>query len=86
MYMTETEYMCPMQFKMWIKPNAEQSFLYGNHVSRSGLGRVTENMPQYQGVILYSMSDIPLVRNCWLLYIIKERMKTRFDVDMYIIW
>jgi 60S ribosome subunit biogenesis protein NIP7 len=50
------------KFKMWIKPNAEQAFLYGNHVSKSGLGRVTENMVQYQGVLLYSMSDIPLVR------------------------
>ena len=49
------------QFKMWLKPNAEQSFLYGNHVSKSGLGRVTENMPQYQGVVFYSMSDSPLV-------------------------
>ena len=49
------------QFKMWLKPNAEQSFLYGNHVSKSGLGRITENIPQYQGVVLYSMSDAPLV-------------------------
>ena len=48
---------------MWIKPNAEQSFLYGNNVSKSGLGHVTENMVQYQGVLLYSLSDIPLV---WL--------------------
>ena len=50
-----------LQFKMWIKPNAEQSFLYGNHVLKSGLSRVTENTSQYQNVVLYSMSDIPLV-------------------------
>lgn len=46
---------------MWIKPGAEQSFLYGNHVLKSGLGRITENTSQYQGVVVYSMADIPLV-------------------------
>ena len=50
------------QFKMWIKPNAEQSFLYGNNVSKSGLSRATENISRYDGVLLYSMSDTPLVR------------------------
>eukprot|EP00696_Hemimastix_kukwesjijk_P010795 gnl/Hemi2/23594_TR7913_c0_g1_i1.p1 gnl/Hemi2/23594_TR7913_c0_g1~~gnl/Hemi2/23594_TR7913_c0_g1_i1.p1 ORF type:complete len:182 (+),score=42.18 gnl/Hemi2/23594_TR7913_c0_g1_i1:54-599(+) len=48
------------QFKVWIKPAAELQFLYGNHVFKSGVGRMTENTPQYQGVIIYSMSDIPL--------------------------
>ena len=44
-----------------MKPAGEQSFLYGNHVLKSGLGRITENTPQYQGVIVYSMNDLPLV-------------------------
>jgi len=35
-------------------------FLYGNHVSKSGLGRITENTPAYTGVVVYSMSDVPL--------------------------
>ncbi|CAG2116636.1 unnamed protein product, partial [Medioppia subpectinata] len=43
-----------------LKPNAEQQFLYGNHVLKSGLGRITEGTPQYQGVIVYSMNDLPL--------------------------
>ena len=51
----------PVQYKVWLKPSAEQSYLYGNHVLKSGLGRITENTPQYQGVIMYSMGDIPLV-------------------------
>lgn len=46
---------------MWVKPGAEQSFLYGNHVLKSGLGRITENTMQYQGVVVYSMADVPLV-------------------------
>ncbi|CAM6085928.1 unnamed protein product [Calypogeia fissa] len=48
------------KFKIWLKPSSEMSFLYGNHVTKSGLGRITDNTPQYQGVVIYSMSDIPL--------------------------
>lgn len=43
-----------------MKPSAEQQFLYGNHVTKSGLGRISENTEKYQGVVLYSMSDVPL--------------------------
>lgn len=56
----ELEAVC-LQFKVWVKPGAEQSFLYGNHVLKSGLGRITENTMQYQGVVVYSMADVPLV-------------------------
>jgi 60S ribosome subunit biogenesis protein NIP7 len=48
------------KYKIWLKPSAEMSFLYGNHVLKSGLGRITDNTPQYQGVVIYSMSDVPL--------------------------
>ena len=47
-------------YKVWVKPNQEQSFMYGNHISRAGLGRITENCPQYQGVAVFSMADVPL--------------------------
>ena len=50
-----------LQYKVWVKPNAEQSFIYGNHIQKAGLGRITENTPQYQGVVVYSMNDLPLV-------------------------
>ena len=49
-----------LQYKVWVKPQSEMSFLYGNNVVKSGLGRMTEGIPQYAGVIVYSMSDIPL--------------------------
>ena len=48
------------KYKIWIKPNGEMSFLYGNNVLKAHLGRITENTPKYQGVVFYSMSDIPL--------------------------
>lgn len=37
-------------------------FLYGNHVVKAHLGRITEDTPEHQGVVVYSMSDVPLVR------------------------
>ena len=46
--------------KVWVKPSAEQSFLYGNHVLKAGLGRISEDTPQYHGVVVLSMADVPL--------------------------
>ena len=46
--------------QMWVKPTSEMSFLYGNHLLKSGLGRITENTPANQGVVVFSMSDVPL--------------------------
>jgi len=48
------------QFKIWVKPSSEMSYLYGKHILKAGLGRITENTPKHCGVIVYSMSDIPL--------------------------
>jgi ribosome biogenesis protein Nip4 len=31
------------QYKLWIKPAGEMSFLYGNNVLKAHLGRITEN-------------------------------------------
>ncbi len=48
--------------QVWIKPNGEMPFLYGNHVLKAHLGRITEDTPEHQGVVVFSMNDIPLVR------------------------
>ena len=47
-------------YKVWIKPKAEMSYVYGNHILKAQVSRVTENAPQYQGVIIYNLNDIPL--------------------------
>eukprot|EP00050_Salpingoeca_kvevrii_P007665 m.297680 g.297680 ORF g.297680 m.297680 type:complete len:182 (+) comp13674_c0_seq1:82-627(+) len=61
LHITALTYLAPYaKHKVWVKPSSEQSFLYGNHILKSGLGRITENTPQYQGVIVYNMDDIPL--------------------------
>ncbi len=46
--------------KVWLKPSAELSFLYGNSIVKSGLARITERVPQYGGVIVYSMNNLPM--------------------------
>ena len=51
-----------LRLQVWIKPNGEMPFLYGNHVLKAHLGRITEDTPEHQGVVVYSMNDIPLVR------------------------
>ena len=50
----------PGQYKVWVKPTSEMSFLYGNHIPKSGLGRMTDDTPQYAGVVVYNMSDVAL--------------------------
>ncbi|KAG1338706.1 60S ribosome subunit biogenesis protein NIP7 [Cocos nucifera] len=45
---------------VWLKPTAEMSFLYGNSVLKSGLGRITDNVKSGDGVVVFSMSDVPL--------------------------
>lgn len=37
-------------------------YLYGNHVAKAHLGRITEDTPEHQGVVVFSMSDLPLVQ------------------------
>ena len=33
------------KYKVWVKPQGEQTFLYGNHVLKAHLARITENTP-----------------------------------------
>lgn len=46
--------------QVWVKSSAEMSFLYGNHILKSGLAKITENTPANAGVVIFSMSDLPL--------------------------
>ncbi|CAG9464089.1 unnamed protein product [Pedinophyceae sp. YPF-701] len=48
------------KYKVWLKPAAEMQFLYGNHVLKSGLGRITDGTPAYAGVVVLNMADVPL--------------------------
>ncbi|ORY92250.1 60S ribosome subunit biogenesis protein nip7 [Syncephalastrum racemosum] len=46
--------------KIWVKPNGEMPFLYGNNIVKAHLGRITDNTPEHTGIVVYSMNDIPL--------------------------
>merc|ERR1719424_1128634 len=48
------------KYKVWVKPSSEMSFLYGNNIPKNGLGRMTDDTPQYAGVVVYNMNDVPL--------------------------
>jgi len=36
------------------------SFLYGNHVLKGALGKLSENIAAGDGVVVFSMADVPL--------------------------
>ncbi|KAK9146918.1 hypothetical protein Sjap_006821 [Stephania japonica] len=47
--------------KVWVKPTSEMSFLYGNHVLKGGVGRITEGVAPGDGVVVFSIAgDVPL--------------------------
>lgn len=56
-----TSFRCSHSPQVWIKPNGEMPFLYGNHVLKAHLGRITEDTPEHQGVVVFAMNDVPLV-------------------------
>lgn len=41
-------------------------------MTKSGLGRITEGTSQYQGVVVYSMHDLPLVSILNFFFIINK--------------
>lgn len=50
------------RYKVWVKPNGEMPYLYGGNVVKAHVGRCSEDCPEHQGVVVYSMNDTPLVR------------------------
>lgn len=61
MHITCLDYLCQFaKYKVWVKQGAEMSFLYGNNVTKAGLARITDGTPQYAGVVVYSIGEIPL--------------------------
>lgn len=46
--------------KVWLKPSSEMSFLYGHHVPKAGVQKITQDISQYCGVVVFNTSDIAL--------------------------
>lgn len=57
------------RYKVWIKPNGEMPFLYGGNVLKAHVGRWSEDCPEHQGVVVYSMNDTPLVSVCAFFFL-----------------
>lgn len=61
LHITALDFLAPYATnKIWLKTSAEQQFLYGHNVAKAGLGRITEDTDKYQGVVVYSMGDLPI--------------------------
>lgn len=48
------------EHKVWLKPQGEGSFLYGNPVPKRHVAKVTENAPAKIGVVIFSPTEMPL--------------------------
>ena len=46
--------------KIWVKSGGEMPYLYGNHVIKAHIARMTENIPQYSPVCVFNLNDLPL--------------------------
>ncbi|KAF5026637.1 hypothetical protein F66182_1263 [Fusarium sp. NRRL 66182] len=48
------------RYKIWVKENGTMPFLYGSNIVKAHVGRWSEDCPEHQGVVVYSMNDTPL--------------------------
>lgn len=48
------------QYRVWLKPSGEQHFVYGNHVVKAHLRRITEGAPMNAGVVVMNEQDVPI--------------------------
>ena len=46
--------------RVWLKNSGEQNFLYGNHVLKAHVARVSDNGVRNGGVVVMSLQDVPL--------------------------
>lgn len=75
------------RYKVWVKPNGEMPFLYGGNIVKAHVGRWSEDCPEHQGVVVYSMNDTPLVS--LMLYqkrsvqLLKKASGIRGDGEIY---
>jgi len=61
LHITALEYLALYaKSKVWLKPSAEQQFLYGNNILKSGVARLTEGTEAGSGVVVFSIDDKPL--------------------------
>ena len=48
------------QTRVWLKSTGEQNYLYGNHVLKAHVARISENATKYCGVVVLTLSNLCL--------------------------
>jgi 60S ribosome subunit biogenesis protein NIP7 len=48
------------QHRVWLKDSGEMPFLYGNHILKHHVARMSEAIPQYAGVVIFNLKDMPI--------------------------
>jgi 60S ribosome subunit biogenesis protein NIP7 len=58
---TALEYLAKFaKYNVWLKPSGEQSFLYGNHVLKTHIARITEDTPGNSGIVVFNVNNVPI--------------------------
>ena len=58
---TALEYLAKFaKYTVWLKPSGEQSFLYGNHILKTHIARITEDTPGNSGIVVKNINDVPI--------------------------
>ena len=61
LHITALDYLAKYaNYKIWLKPTGEMSYVYGHHVIKSHIERITEETPVHAGVVIYNIKDVPL--------------------------
>ena len=48
------------QQKVWVKANGERPYLYGDHIVKAHVGRMSEDTPEHQDAMIYAMNHTAL--------------------------
>jgi 60S ribosome subunit biogenesis protein NIP7 len=46
--------------KCWLKSNNEMGYLYGNHLLKSNILKLSDNIMENNGIIVYTHNNLPL--------------------------
>lgn len=61
LHITALEYLAQYAvYKIWIQKKGEMSYLYGNNIVSAHVSKMSEGIPEHQGVVIYSVNDTPL--------------------------
>ena len=61
LHITALDYLAQYaKYKIWIKDSAEQSFLYGNHILKAHVAKVSDDVPEHAGAVVFSSNETPL--------------------------